>query len=155
PPTSARPPKNLKFVAGHWTAWDPPQVPDGAKPYIVVPGDTLWGLSGKYQSNPLLWPLIWDQNRYVLDTHWIYPGDPLMIPATATIVPAKGPLPAGEAEAEPAESGMQETPVAETAAPEEPKPVALADTQDLYCSDYIDSDYHKPALRIAEVEEPS
>ena len=148
PPTSNRPPRELKFTAGHWTAWDPPQVPDGAKPYVIVPGDTLWDLSGKFIADPMLWPLVWDANRYIQDSHWIYPGDPLFVPAAPTVVPP-GPLAAAP------EESVPEAP--RSAATETPgpvvQPVALADWQDLYCSEYIDEDYHRPAMRISAVEE--
>ena len=49
----------------------------------------------------------------------------------------------------------EEQPIAAIPAPVEPQQVALADTHDLYCSDYIDSDLHKPAMKIAELEQKS
>jgi hypothetical protein len=74
------PPTNLKYVNGHWTAWDPPATfPEGAKVHIVVPGDTFWALAAENLGNPYLWPQLWEKNQYVLDAHWIYPGDPLVV----------------------------------------------------------------------------
>src|SRR5262245_1930879 len=98
----SRPPKNLhQMPDGHWTPWDPPAVPEGAKVHSVVKGDTLWGLSQQYLNNPYLWPQIWDQNRYVLDSHWIYPGDAIVIPSPE-VVPAEPPQsPPPTAEEEP------------------------------------------------------
>ena len=86
---SPRPPKILKKVGDHWTPWDPP--PAGADSYIIERGDTLWGLAGKWLGDPHLWPQVWDKNRYVLDSHWIYPGDPLSVPGKPSVVPPEGP----------------------------------------------------------------
>jgi len=77
-----RPPQDLHLVGDHWTAWNPPAVPataDAQQIHIVVKGDTLWALAGKYLGNPYLWPQIWEKNQYILDAHWIYPGDPLVL----------------------------------------------------------------------------
>src|SRR5690606_38584371 len=66
------PPKHLKLVGDHWTAWDPPsEFPEGTKVHIVVAGDTLWDLAAAHLGNPYLWPQIWEKNPYVLDAHWI------------------------------------------------------------------------------------
>ena len=74
------PPKNLKKVGDHWTAWDPPtDLPADAEVHIIEPGDTLWDLAERFLGNPYLWPQIWERNSYVLDAHWIYPGDPLVM----------------------------------------------------------------------------
>ena len=75
-----QPPRNLKFVDGHWTAWDPPaNLPEGARVHVVERGDTFWALAAQNLGNPYLWPQLWEKNQYVLDAHWIYPGDPLVI----------------------------------------------------------------------------
>lgn len=74
-----RPPKDLHFVNDHWTAWNPPTPPEGTQVHVVAKGDTLWDLAAKYYGNPYLWPQIWEKNQYVLDAHWIYPGDPLAL----------------------------------------------------------------------------
>ena len=78
--TAHEPPKDLHKVGDHWTAWTPPSsFSDSAQLYTVGTGDTLWSLAGRFYGNPYLWPQIWEQNRYVLDAHWIYPGDPLVV----------------------------------------------------------------------------
>ncbi len=74
------PPKNLKKIGDHWTAWDPPMVlPEGTDIHIIERGDTLWDLAERFLGNPYLWPQIWERNSYILDAHWIYPGDPLVL----------------------------------------------------------------------------
>ena len=83
------PPTDLKLVGDHWTPWDPPEA--GPDSYIIKKGDTLWDLAAEWLDDPYLWPQIWDENRYILDSHWIYPGDPLVIPGRPNVVPDDGP----------------------------------------------------------------
>jgi hypothetical protein len=74
-----RPPQDLHQVGDHWTAWNPPEPPAGTQVHVVAKGDTLWDLAAHYYGNPYLWPQLWERNQYVLDAHWIYPGDPLVL----------------------------------------------------------------------------
>ncbi len=74
------PPTPLKLVGDHWTPYDPPtDLPEGAQVHTVVRGDTLWALAEQYLGDPYLWPQIWERNPYITDSHWIYPGDPVVI----------------------------------------------------------------------------
>lgn len=46
-----------------------------ATTHIVVSGDTLWDISGRYLGDPFQWPTVWKKNPQIADAHWIYPGD--------------------------------------------------------------------------------
>ena len=140
-----RPPKNLKLVGDHWTPWDPPQ--PGPDAYIIQRGDTLWDLAGKWFGDPFLWPQVWDQNRYILDSHWIYPGDPLVVPGKPTVVPEGGPPPVAESTPPP-----RATPPPVETAPTPPPLRAIASETDLYCVGLISRDATPAALWIAAKE---
>src|SRR5262245_40834939 len=87
------PPRNLRKVGDHWTPYNPPDpesFPPDATLHIIVKGETLWGLADLSYNDPYLWPQLWDQNRYITDSHWIYPGDPLLVPPRPRVVTPTG-----------------------------------------------------------------
>ena len=156
--SSPKPPTNLKLVGDHWTPWDPPEV--GPEAYIIEKGDTLWDLAQRWLDDPYLWPQIWDENRYILDSHWIYPGDPLVIPGRPTVVPEEGPPPVTElptdtsggfgrtAEGQLAGEGAERVP--ET--PEPPQLLPLAKATDLYCSGWIEPNEPEASVTVVRGE---
>jgi hypothetical protein len=139
-------------IAPHWSknAY-PTSVPEGAIYYIVERGDTLWDISKKYLANPYLWPQIWDQNKYVTDAHWIYPGDPLILPKVALVSDKAGEGGPGTGEEEAGAQGAEGAESAESG----PKLSPITEEATLQCADYITNDREDESLRIVGSEEGS
>ena len=137
-------------IPQHWSRYKYPEtIPEGAAYYIIVRGDTLWDLSAKFLGNPFLWPQIWDQNRYITDAHWIYPGDPLILPEVALVTDRAGE--AGAVSNEPTEEGM---PGQVTTAGGDVLYPAIEEMA-LQCSHYVVSDGEDQSLMVIGSEQGS
>jgi hypothetical protein len=65
----------VAMLAGTAVAQDVSVRPDHPDEYVVVKGDTLWDISGKFLEQPWQWPAIWHANPQIENPHLIYPGD--------------------------------------------------------------------------------
>lgn len=138
---SDRPPKDLHYVGDHWTAWNPPTPAATDQVHVVVKGDTLWDIAAKYYGNAYLWPQVWEKNKYILDAHWIYPGDPLVLGLNVAPVEnltqngaagaANGETPGGASTATPPPPGVV------GAAEATGSPVPLGGETDIYCQGFV------------------
>ncbi len=128
----APPPQPLQLVGDHWTPYDPPaDFPEGSQVHIIERGDTLWDLAHTYLGDPYLWPQLWERNPYIKDSHWIYPGDPIVIDLAV-----QEPIPVEEAveeimvEEEPEIEGVEEL---DLGADSTGVPHPLGTSSDIYC----------------------
>jgi hypothetical protein len=125
----APPPQPLYLRGDHWTPYDPPtEFPEGVTVHIVEKGDTLWDLASRYLGDPYLWPQIWERNPYIQDSHWIYPGDPVVI--DVAVQP-----PTAEQEVATGDTMVSETQgdLWEDAGLPEAVPRPLGNSSDVYC----------------------
>jgi hypothetical protein len=54
--------------------------PDAPDRHIVVPGDTLWGISARFLKDPYRWPDVWRLNNdEIRNPHRIYPGQVVLL----------------------------------------------------------------------------
>jgi hypothetical protein len=131
------------------------EIPEGAPYVVVVEGDTLWDLAGEYLGSPYLWPQIWEENQYISDAHWIYPGDPLLLPRLQIVAEKAGEL-GPEGMPEEGEEGMPGMP-AEYAPGEGAASLLFPVTEEtsLLCAGYVVSQREDESLRITGSEQGS
>lgn len=137
-------------VAEHWTKNTayPRTIAAGARVHVVEKGDTLWDLAQRYYNNPLLWPQIWEANNYIPNAHWIYPGDPVVIPPLSPVTEQQI---AEETTSEPS-TGEGESAPPGPIVPAGKQSFPIAVDYDLYCSGYISSDIDNVTLKILAAE---
>jgi hypothetical protein len=141
-------------------------------PYVVKKGDTLWGISRDLLEDPLLWPRLWEKNKFISDPNKIFPGDQLglpgkeLAPAPAPVAEAPTPEPAKpEAAATPEPPKEQEkaeapaappTPTQEPPAPAAPlappaPPVPPASQHAMVCSPMLVTDSEAVRVGVGEL----
>ncbi len=149
--TASGPPRDLHEVGDHWTAWDPPvEFPEGSEVHVIQRGDTLWDLSARFHGDAYLWPQIWELNQYIRDSHWIYPGDPLIV-GVQVVTPgelAQLRPQATDSESETSDDGFGMLNLDSSRS----APQALGNKSDLYCSGFIGETEEQFGYRIVGTE---
>src|ERR1051326_7257802 len=151
-PPQGPPPKNLTVRPdGHVSANQDPANPDNFEVRIVKQGDTLSGIAGEVLKNPRMWPQLWEQNEHIINPHWIYPDDKILIRPVTPLAEAKPPEAAApspaQPEPEPAKPAAKVIFPAATPAPvassggviifDERAPAPEVKFEDLYCSGFV------------------
>ena len=149
-PDQGAPPTTLEQRDGHWTAnAAPPADTSEFQVHAVVAGDTLWAIANAYMDDPFLWPQVWEANAHIINPHWIYPEDIVLIRPVTDISRVIPPLPPAVPEVEPRVPRTPQIPTLtrpeEFAVPpvlslfETPdaRPVSPVKSSDLYCSGFV------------------
>jgi hypothetical protein len=169
-PEQGPPPKNLTVRPdGHVSANQDPTNPDKFEVHMVKQGETLSQIAGEALSNPRLWPQLWEQNDHIINPHWIYPNDKILIKPVTVLSEAKPPEPEPTpepapppvlAKPEPQIRPVQlppPTPPAQQQQPpaqqqvlvvEDRKPVSQIKFEDLYCSGSVRTMAYPENLKV-------
>ncbi len=95
--------------------------------HVVVKGDTLWDITGKYLGDPFQWPSVWQKNPQIKNAHLIYPGDQVLIDGAPDSPAAPAPV-ASDVPAPEAQAGPVTDPLASFAPNPLNQPVVAVDT---------------------------
>ncbi len=68
--------------------------------YVIKKGDTLWGLSGRFLSDPFYWPNLWGRNQVITNPHFIFPGQKVKVYPDRIVI-EEAPAPAAKPVEEP------------------------------------------------------
>jgi hypothetical protein len=94
-PLQGPPPKNLtKQPDGHVSANTDPANPEKFEAHVVLAGETLSQIAGIVLKDSKLWPQLWEMNEHIINPHWIYPNDKILIRPVTKITDATPPAPA-------------------------------------------------------------
>lgn len=165
-PEQGPPPRNLKQKSdGRFSANGDPSNPEKFQIYVVKTGDTLSAIAGQTMRNPRLWPQLWEQNEHIVNPHWIYPNDKILIKPVIVLTEATPPPPAPEpTSAAPPPEPVRPTPPKTIAslqpAPAPPRATAVFDLRrrtpapeikqsDMYCSGFVRKAAISTELRVS------
>jgi LysM domain len=163
-PQQGAPPKNLTVHAdGHVSANKDAADADKFEVHVVKQGETLSGIAGEVLKDPRLWPQLWEQNEHIINPHWIYPNDKILIRPVTPLVEAKPPEPPAEVAPAPAPPRPPE-PAPQRVVPPRPAPAPVATPTaivvdkrppvpevkygDLYCSGFVRTAHISEALKV-------
>jgi hypothetical protein len=173
-PPQGPPPKNLTRQAdGHISANAVPANTADFQVHTVVAGDTLSGIAGFVLKDFRLWPQLWEQNEHIVNPHWIYPNDKILIrrvtKITEAVPPAAPPVAAAVDATAPAPdesrppTRLYVTPYVSSTAPaaessfdlSPPRNYPEVKDSDLYCSGFIRSTPVSGDMKVTSIAVPS
>ena len=162
-PEQGDPPTGLTQRDGFWTANNAPPNEEDFEVHVVVMGDTLWALAQQYMDDPFLWPQLWETNEHIINPHWIYPGDRVLIRPITRITEAEPPPPPPAPEPEPVDEPEPPRVVTLPNLTDDIEPIETAPftldlpalesapevkAKDLYCSNFVRTSEISDRLRV-------
>lgn len=135
------------FSGSAFALSDSNMVAGAPKEYTVVPGDSLWKISGQYLKHPWLWKELWEGNKgQIVNPHLIYPGQVLHFdPNTKKLSVSKGKSITGKGKLSPVPYEIERTDTVKAISWNVLKPLA---SQSLV----IDEDRFENAPRVLALE---
>jgi len=124
-PPQGPPPKNLtKQPDGHVSANTDPVNAEKFETHVVLAGETLSQIAGVELKDSKLWPQLWEMNEHIVNPHWIYPNDKILIHPVTKITEATPPAPAAAPSPAPASVAPTPAPAPAAAVAAPPAPPA-------------------------------